>query len=139
VAEDLGDHSGVEDESDDSHLGSAPAGQGIHLMDSPDPLSPGSAQPATLGSEGQDGRGTVGLLLRLRFLGSTPGTSDARVLAGVAHRVQLGMGAVHQEPSEKVHRVEGGLGATAPTRRLAALENRALGIQGHPLETERRA
>jgi hypothetical protein len=53
VAEDLGDHLRVEDESDDSHPGSAPTGQGIRLVDPPDHLSPGSTEPATLGSEGK--------------------------------------------------------------------------------------
>ena len=59
-------------------------------IDPADHLGPGSSQPSTLGCAGQDGRRTL-LLLRLRFLGSATGPSNARVFAGVTHRVQLGL------------------------------------------------
>ena len=55
VAEDLGDHLGVEDESDDllwaQHLQVRGSASSIHRIS-----SPGSVEPAPLGSAGQDGR-----------------------------------------------------------------------------------
>lgn len=62
MPEDLGHNSGFEDEGEDPQLGAAPAGQWIHLIDPPDHLRPGTAQPATLGSGGQ------GRLRRARLL-----------------------------------------------------------------------
>ncbi len=105
VSEDLGDNSGVEDERENPHLGTASTGQRIYLVDPADHLSPGSSQSATLSSGGQEARRSAGLVLHLT---SPPRPCNARVLAVVAHRVQLGLRNVHQQTREEAHCVKGG-------------------------------
>ena len=67
---------------------------------------------------------TVRGLLHIAFGGVlAPCPRDARVLAVVADRVQLRLRDVHQQSSEEVHGLEGGLGATESSPRLSPIEN----------------